>query len=151
MVEETTTKKHDSINKDELDRLSKEIEQKERQTLDSVKRDVTESVKRELKQEELLRKISEDNAKMQDELKKQRESEEQRIAKLQEEFRQQIEDVKSMRQSVKTNDNPFGKTEGDNKVPFDINDNKTLDQIETESQKAFVEKYGLGETFGNPD
>jgi hypothetical protein len=152
MTEET--KAQETVDVDEVKKLHAEIQAKETQTIEGVKRDVAEAVKKEIRQENDLESIKKSNEELQEALAAQAKAAEESLKKMQDDFNSKIEDINTAQKSIRTNQNPFeGSKDSDtpNKLPFDVNDRETMRGIEEESRKAFVEKYGVDQSFGRPN
>ena len=137
--------------KEEIEKLEKEISQKQAATLDSVKRDVAESVKKQIKDENDLNKIRETNDRLVKELEESKKASEDNLTRLKEDFAKELEDIRNMKQGVSQNQNPFAPKEGEEHSGFDekkLNDPETVKGIEEASRQAFIEKYGLPNDFG---
>ena len=153
MAEENQTNKEET-SKEELQKIAEEIKSKEAATVDSIKRDVTANVKKELEDEAKLKMVAEENAKLKEQVEESAKVFEEKLSKTEEAFKQQLEDIKNMKQSVATNDNPFKSQPGDesnpntNKLGVDITKPEVLDDIEEESRRQFIEKMDVSPEFG---
>jgi len=159
MTEEKTEKvekpveKKDEITKEQIEALKKEIEEKESKTLEGVKRDITNAVKDDLAKEEQYKQLLKQNEELNKKIEEQQKVEQDKLEQIKKDFEQKLDDIKNEKQSVQTNENPFSIKTEDGEIknyPVDINNPEVTKEIELESQKAFIEKYGLNESFGRP-
>lgn len=141
--------KSETVTKEEIEKLQKEIQAKESVTLDQAKKELAETVKKEIKQEQDLEKIKEANEQLQKKLEEQQKESEEKLKKIQEDLSAKMDDLANSQKSVKTNENPFEKTEETSGVNY--RDPKIIENIEEESRRAFIEKYGLDQSFGRPN
>jgi len=119
----------------ELEALNAEVEA----TKSAERLRIEKEVRDKIAAEERQRELDEQNKKLLADVEALKKQQEENEKKLREEFNKQLEELKTQRQSITGNDNPFNKPIGQPNG-LNLNDTKVLDEIEEKMRIEFLKK-----------
>ena len=128
----------------ELEALNAEVESQKSAERLRIEKDIRDKIANEERQKAL----DEQNKRLLSDVEALKATQIANEQRLRDEFNKQLEEIKTQRQSITANDNPFNKPVGQPNG-LNLNDTKVLDEIEERSRIEFLKKYrNVPEDFG---